>query len=266
MPEESPARKRNLPIRFELYREMMKRFDANGRSGPFPLQSPFALQMPETYYPGLDTRLVHDKRRFEWVPRLEAAWTGVRAELDALLRNRTGFSTVYGKHTEQGEWAGCFFAVFGRRIDATCERCPETVELLESIPGAIECGTALFSALGPHTRVAPHCGNTNFKLRCQLPLDVPDGCRFTLADQQIEATAGECFIFDDSFSHSVWNRSDRPRFVLIFDVYHPDLTGAEREALAQLTLQSNPHSYYFDFIESGQSPDWVYNPVSRAGN
>jgi aspartate beta-hydroxylase len=245
---------------------MMKTFNANGRSGPFPLQSPFPLQKPETYYPGLDTRLVHDKRRFQWVPRLEAAWKHVRAELEALRRNRSGFSSVYGEHTEQGEWAGCFFAVFGRRIHGTCEHCPETAKLLESIPGAIGCGTALFSALGPCTRVARHCGNTNFKLRCQLPLDVPDGCQFTLADQQIEATAGECFIFDDSFSHSVWNPSDRPRFVLIFDIYHPDLSGAETEALADLTLQSHPHSYYFDFIESGQAPDWVYHSVSRAGN
>jgi len=245
-------------IRFKLYQEMMEEYIANKRSGSFPLHSYFAFQSPETFYPGLDTRLLHDKSRFDWVSRLEAECPHMVAELDDLLQERVGFLPIYEKQTKQGKWAGCFFGFFGRRISEIYERCPKTAKLLDSIPGAIESGTSLFSALAPNTRVAPHCGNTNFKLRCQLPLRVPDGCGFKLADQDVKVTEGECFIFDDSFLHTVWNLSDKPRFALIFDIYHPDLTTAEIDALARLTLESDPHKYYFDLINSGHTADWVY--------
>ena len=41
-------------------------------------------------------------------------------------------------------------------------------------------------------------------------------------------------MFDDSFEHEVWNESDRHRYVLILDVWHPDLTPVEVWALARI--------------------------------
>lgn len=38
---------------------------------------------------------------------------------------------------------------------------------------------------------------------------------------------GKCVIFDDSFLHEAANLSDKPRVVLIVDVWHPDLTSVE---------------------------------------
>ena len=42
---------------------------------------------------------------------------------------------------------------------------------------------------------------------------------------------GECFIFDDSFEHEVFNPPSAngvlPRVVLIIDIWHPDLTNEE---------------------------------------
>ena len=42
---------------------------------------------------------------------------------------------------------------------------------------------------------------------------------------------GEAFVFDDTIEHEAWNDSDEPRVVLIFDVWNPHLTEAERELL-----------------------------------
>jgi aspartate beta-hydroxylase len=39
-------------------------------------------------------------------------------------------------------------------------------------------------------------------------------------------------VFDDSYVHEAWNRSEHTRVVLIFDVWNPDLAIVEREALA----------------------------------
>jgi aspartyl/asparaginyl beta-hydroxylase (cupin superfamily) len=34
-------------------------------------------------------------------------------------------------------------------------------------------------------------------------------------------------VFDDSFYHEAHNKSDKPRIVLIIDVWHPDFTDEE---------------------------------------
>jgi len=41
-------------------------------------------------------------------------------------------------------------------------------------------------------------------------------------------------VFDDTYEHEAWNRSERTRVVLILDTWHPDLTEVEREALSAL--------------------------------
>jgi hypothetical protein len=89
----------------------------------------------------------------------------------------------------------------------------------------------LYSGLAPHTFITPHYGYTNAKLRCQLPLWVPGRCRLKVGDVEIEQREGRCIVFDDSFLHSAWNDSDEPRFVIVFDFFHPNLTAAKIEHL-----------------------------------
>jgi aspartyl/asparaginyl beta-hydroxylase (cupin superfamily) len=45
---------------------------------------------------------------------------------------------------------------------------------------------------------------------------------------------GKCLVFDDSFEHEVWNKSDSERVVLLIQFWHPDLTEAEVWALKEL--------------------------------
>jgi aspartyl/asparaginyl beta-hydroxylase (cupin superfamily) len=45
---------------------------------------------------------------------------------------------------------------------------------------------------------------------------------------------GEAIVFDDTIEHAAMNPSDELRVVLIFDVWHPDLSEVEREAIAAL--------------------------------
>jgi len=45
---------------------------------------------------------------------------------------------------------------------------------------------------------------------------------------------GRAVVFDDSFEHEVWNDTDRTRAVLLFDVWHPDLTDVEKALLAHM--------------------------------
>ena len=49
--------------------------------------------------------------------------------------------------------------------------------------------------------------------------------------------AGECVLFDDSCEHEAWHRGDRTRIVLVFDVWHPDLTDKEVQFLSMLQVR-----------------------------
>ena len=44
---------------------------------------------------------------------------------------------------------------------------------------------------------------------------------------------GRVSVFDDSFDHEVWNGCSAPRAVLLIDVWHPELSLQEREAVRQ---------------------------------
>jgi aspartate beta-hydroxylase len=41
-------------------------------------------------------------------------------------------------------------------------------------------------------------------------------------------------MFDDTFQHEAWNRSERPRLVLLMDCWNPSLTAIERLAVKTL--------------------------------
>ena len=45
---------------------------------------------------------------------------------------------------------------------------------------------------------------------------------------------GRVVVFDDTYEHEAWNRSSEPRVVLIFDIWNPHLTEAERAAVADI--------------------------------
>jgi len=91
-----------------------------------------------------------------------------------------------------------------------------------------------FSIMGPRTHVAPHCGFINARVRCHLALVVPDGGHMRVGSESRAWVEGKALLFDDSFEHEVWNDSPSGRVVLLFDVWHPDLTAVEKRALAHM--------------------------------
>ena len=64
-----------------------------------------------------------------------------------------------------------------------------------------------------------------------LPLVVPPGCGFRVGAQTGTFEEGRAWAFDDTIEHEAWNDGDRPRAVLILDVWNLLLTEAERAAV-----------------------------------
>jgi aspartyl/asparaginyl beta-hydroxylase (cupin superfamily) len=68
-----------------------------------------------------------------------------------------------------------------------------------------------------------------------IPLIVPPKCGFRVGTQVREWQPGTALIFDDTIEHEAWNDSDQDRVILIFDIWNPLLTGAERELMTAAT-------------------------------
>jgi len=67
-----------------------------------------------------------------------------------------------------------------------------------------------------------------------MPLVGAQGSELRVADQILRGREGECMVFDDSFEHEAWHKGDVTRIVLVFDVWHPDLTDKEVQFLSFL--------------------------------
>lgn len=91
-----------------------------------------------------------------------------------------------------------------------------------------------FSVMSPGTRVQPHCGPTNNRLRMHCAIAIPEG-EVWLKVKNVTNTwrEGECFVFDESCEHEVTHRGNGPRVVLLVDFANPDL-GSLEDYLAAL--------------------------------
>ncbi|MDH6109618.1 hypothetical protein P3T36_000389 [Kitasatospora sp. MAP12-15] len=91
-----------------------------------------------------------------------------------------------------------------------------------------------FSTLLPGAVIKPHCDLWNFSIGLHLAIDIPEHCSITVAGETRSWIEGECLLFDYSFEHEAANHGDRPRICLLVDLWHPETTLAEREALTVL--------------------------------
>ncbi|WP_158880155.1 aspartyl/asparaginyl beta-hydroxylase domain-containing protein [Amycolatopsis anabasis] len=191
-------------------------------------------QRPVLLYPGLAAEPWHDPARYEWVRTLERNFARIRdeflAQYDALADHPESADLA-----TTGNWSAYHFFRLGKRYHENHAACPATSEAIAAVPGIDAAGMAYYSVMAPGTRMKPHCGFSNTRIRCHLGLVVPPGCSMTVGGETREWREGECLVFDDSFEHSVQNTSGRYRSVLLLDTWHPDLTEVERRALTFLT-------------------------------
>ncbi|MDB6092146.1 MAG: aspartyl beta-hydroxylase [Gammaproteobacteria bacterium] len=209
---------------------------------PDPRQRPKFL-----LFPGLPTSAYIDLAQFDWIEALQAATPAIREELDRLLPSPTGRERVFESEALEAQnmrgleaapsWNGYYFFRHGERRDDNCRSCPATTGALESLPLARirEHGPeVLFSVFTAGTLLMPHRGVTNTRVVGHLPLIVPEDCALSVGGEIHEWRTGKIVVFDDTYEHEAWNRSRNTRVVLIFDVWNPYLSDAERAAVTDL--------------------------------
>ena len=185
-------------------------------------------------YPGLSSKEVHEPSDFTVVPDLETSFDEIRQEVDRI--DVAMFHTEAEKINREGSWKVFMLYEGGRKIIENCRQCPTIVNILDRHSCVRKSGGLIYlSRLAPATHVAAHRGPTNLRVRCHFPLQVPTGdCGMRVGQKTLGWELGKCIVFDDHFEHEVWNRTDESRVVLLIDLWHPDLTQEERNALAAL--------------------------------
>jgi aspartyl/asparaginyl beta-hydroxylase (cupin superfamily) len=208
----------------------------------------------QLHVPRLPAIPFFDRELFPWLPRLEAATETIRGELLALLADGLpGFAPyiAYAPGTPVNQWAQLNHSQLwsslwlwrdGKSQDEAIARCPQTAAVLAEMPLADQPGfapTALFSALAPRTRIPPHTGSTNARLLVHLPLVLPGPAGFRVGNDIRSWRMGEAWVFDDTIEHEAWNDADEIRVILIFDIWNPLLSLAERELICAMMTARN---------------------------
>ena len=218
---------------------------------------PYRQHANQLYVPRLPAIPFYDRALFPWAAGLEAKTDVIRAELQsALAKEQREFAPYIairpGQPVDQwaplnhsARWSHYGLWRNGQPDEAHLAQCPETCKALEALDmAAIDglCPNAMFSALAPHTEIPPHTGETNARLVVHLPLIVPEKCSYRVGFEHRTWKEGEVLIFDDTIEHAARNDSDALRVVLIFDVWNPLLSPAERDMVRALAAASRAYT------------------------
>lgn len=236
-----PLRNRHGEARLDRFDESK---DAMTGKKRIYVQQPVML-----HYPRLPAIQFYDDDQFPWLRDLEGATPIIQAELEALLEQSAPGFRPYLNHADgtpvndmaplnrSPDWSAFFFWDDGKPVEENRARCPKTAAFVDTMPLAQVPGfapAAFFSSLTPGARIPPHTGVTNTRLIVHLGLTVPPGCTFRVGNDTREWRPGKAWVFDDTIEHEAHNPSDRTRVILIFDIWNPYLSEAERDLVCAL--------------------------------
>jgi tetratricopeptide (TPR) repeat protein len=216
---------------------------------------PWHSEPSHFHYPGLREREYHERTLFPWLAQLEAATELIRQDFERVMASERAELVPYIQYPDEvplrqwaelnrnRAWTAIHLVQNGVTIDANVRHCPATMALLAGLNQPAVPGrgpNAMFSLLAPGAHIPPHTGVANTRLVCHLPLIVPPGCWFRVGAETRAWEVGKAWVFDDTIEHEALNPSDFLRVILIVDTWHPDLSPAERAAVASILAASDP--------------------------
>jgi ornithine lipid ester-linked acyl 2-hydroxylase len=161
---------------------------------------------------------------------LKDNWQTIQAELIELLKNENSIPKFHEvdriqrfiSDKDQSAWRVFMFKAYDNWQEANVAKAPKTAALLKQVPGIT---TAMFSIIGPKKHIPPHNGFYKGVWRYHLGLIIPkEGeCYIVNGGERYDWKEGEDVLFDDTFKHAVWNRTNETRVVLFCDVFRTDL-------------------------------------------
>lgn len=198
------------------------------------------------YIPELRHQAYYDTSEFEWVNAMETASKEILGEFKNALKHtdnellRPYLASEFNAPAElqhlagSSNWSALDLYRDGEANPTATKLFPKTLTAIQSVPNyslSENPFEVFFSLLKPHQHIADHYGESNHALTVHLALDIPNDCYLQVDDEPHEWHPGKITVFDDSYLHSAHNNSDELRSVLIFSIWHPDLTPIEQKAI-----------------------------------
>jgi hypothetical protein len=211
----------------------------------FAKRRPYLQQPRYLYYPELPQIQFYERSDFPWLDAVEAATGDIRDELRAVIggdfKPYVTQDPDLPKQSQAGlagnpDWSAYFLFKDGAEQQGA-QTCPRTLAALAEAPLTRipkRTPSILFSKLAAGAHIPPHTGMLNARLICHLPLIVPAGCEFRVGNDVRQWVEGKAWVFDDTIEHEAWNRSEHDRYILLFDIWRPELGAEERAAVGAL--------------------------------
>jgi aspartate beta-hydroxylase len=115
---------------------------------------------------------------------------------------------------------------YGVTVEENLARCPTVAGLLAQAPEAVSC---VLSFLAPGKHIPKHRGPFRGILRYHLMLSMPydeqgvPACELNIDGVPYRLSEGDSLLWDDTYPHEVWNRSEQVRIALLLDVWRRDM-------------------------------------------
>ncbi len=194
-------------------------------------------------------------RLTEMIRAFESRIPQIRTELANVDPSRMG--VAYDHLSVDPElirgWKNLFFFRDYQPDQDLLARVPAINELVKHFgPEQLDRFELFLSVLEPGTHIPAHFGGANLKLTLHLPLWIPEGDTALQVDGEARRwNEGEMMIFDDTYLHEAWNRTDKPRAVLLLKVYHPELS-VEEVGVLEMLAPFNAKVYRNTLKEKGR--------------
>jgi aspartyl/asparaginyl beta-hydroxylase (cupin superfamily) len=205
------------------------------------------------YIDGLTAREFWDPTEYAWCQELKSKYQAIRDEFFSVVGSKAyedEFEAIDGDTyniqecthwtridlMEDGNWLHMVFPVTAQAVH----------------DAKVPAMRVRFAILPPNDSTSRHTDLNNFVLTSQLAIDIPysgeNKCRLEVGDSEKQLLNGEMLLFDSTIYHKAVNDADKLRVVLLIDVWHPELSEVERQAL----------QFDYDVFKQGE-----YDLVSR---
>ena len=174
------------------------------------------------------------ERYFPNAKRFTDRWTHIRDEALAVagtLGKVPRFHDVMPAQADISandgrDWRVFIMKAYGVTLEKNLRRVPTVAAILDEAP---EVMSATLSFLAPGKHIPEHRGPFRAILRFHLMLSMPSdtagrpACVMNIDGVPYRLRDGESLLWDDTYRHEVWNRSDRVRIALLLDVWRRDM-------------------------------------------
>ena len=164
--------------------------------------------------------------KFSWIEKIESNYSTILEEFTTFYTNNNipffdDISSSQKQIVEKNKWKSLILLVFHKKNPIYEVAFKNTNAIIQTIPNVT---SVMYSVLEKDTHILPHRGIYKGLLRCHLGLIIPenkDTCYLKVNGKIKNWTAGKCFVFDDTFQHEAFNKTDESRVILIIDFLRP---------------------------------------------